>query len=316
MNLEPHILKKMRCPVCHAKLDYNQETLNCSTKGCAVFPIVGRVPVILNESRSLFKADQFGQQIETQKTFKTRLQAQIERILPEIDINIGTAQNFNRFGQKLMKKCSAPTVLVIGGRVTGEGMQTLLDQKKVHLVETDIAMGPRADMICDAHDIPFEDGAFDGVVIQAVLEHVLDPVRCVAEIYRVLNETGLVYAETPFMQPVHMGRYDFTRFTRLGHRRLFRAFDELSSGPVAGTGLALALACQYFLMSFCKTGAMRFLTMSLSRLLFFWLKYFDYYLVAQKSTSDAAAGFYFMGQKSEKLLADKTLIGQYQGGFR
>ncbi len=41
-------------------------------------------------------------------------------------------------------------------------------------------------LICDAHDIPFADRSFDGVIVQAVLEHVVDPFRCCEEIHRVL----------------------------------------------------------------------------------------------------------------------------------
>ena len=33
---------------------------------------------------------------------------------------------------------------------------------------------------------------------------------------------------------MHIGAYDFTRFTPLGHRRLFRWFDELASGMQGG----------------------------------------------------------------------------------
>ncbi len=84
------------------------------------------------------------------------------------------------------------------------------------------------------------DESFDGVICQAVLEHVLDPYRCVEEIHRVLRPNGLVYAETPFMQQVHGGTHDFTRFTHLGHRRLFRKFAEVDSGVVCGPGMALA----------------------------------------------------------------------------
>ena len=43
-----------------------------------------------------------------------------------------------------------------------------------------------------------------------------------------------MYAETAFMQQVVHERYDFTRFTHVGMRRLFRGFRELRSGPVAG----------------------------------------------------------------------------------
>ena len=55
----------------------------------------------------------------------------------------------------------------------------------------------------------------------------------------VYKDDGLVYADTPFMQQVHMGRYDFTRFTYLGHRRLFRKFEEIDSGAVSGPAMAL-----------------------------------------------------------------------------
>ena len=38
--------------------------------------------------------------------------------------------------------------------------------------------------------------------------------------------SGIVYAETPFMQQVHEGAYDFTRYTVLGHRYLFKKFKQ------------------------------------------------------------------------------------------
>jgi len=82
----------------------------------------------------------------------------------------------------------------------------------------------------------------DGVLIQAVLEHVLDPAQVVGEIHRVLRPDGLVYAETPFLQQVHAGPNDFTRFTSSGHRYLFRAFAEIAAGPVAGPGASCSRA--------------------------------------------------------------------------
>lgn len=47
-----------------------------------------------------------------------------------------------------------------------------------------------------------------------------------------------------------MGRYDFTRFTYLGYRRLFKRFDEIESGITGGPGTALAWSYRYFLLSF------------------------------------------------------------------
>jgi hypothetical protein len=38
---------------------------------------------------------------------------------------------------------------------------------------------------------------------------------------------------------VHAGPYDFVRYTSSGHRYLFRAFEEIAAGPVAGPGTQL-----------------------------------------------------------------------------
>ena len=109
---------------------------------------------------------------------------------------------------------------------------------------------PHTRLVADAHKLPFVDQSFDGVWIQAVLEHVLEPIDVVSEIHRVLRDDGLVYAETPFMQQVHERAYDFTRFTQSGHRWLFRSFTEISAGPVTGGGVALLWSIRYLFRAF------------------------------------------------------------------
>ena len=110
----------------------------------------------------------------------------------------------------------------------------------------DIYDTPRVQVVADAHQIPIRDEHFDGVVIQAVLEHVLEPQRVADEIWRVLKPGGLVYAETPFMQQVHEGAYDFTRFTESGHRYLFRRFDLIELGRVSRTGASADVVGRLF----------------------------------------------------------------------
>ena len=66
-----------------------------------------------------------------------------------------------------------------------------------------------------------------------------NPIRVVAGVERVLKPNGVVYAETPFMQQVHEGAYDFTRFTELGHRWLWRRFSTIARGPLGGRAVAL-----------------------------------------------------------------------------
>ena len=193
-------------------------------------------------------------------------------------------------------------------------MEPLMELKKAVLLETDVSLGPRTRLVCDAHQLPFANETFDCVVAQAVLEHVADPYRCVAEFHRVLKPEGLMYADTPFMQNAHMGRYDFTRFTYVGHRRLFRDFNQLDAGISCGPGMALSESFIYFLLSFPRNHRVRSGLTIIGRLLAFWLKYFDRYLASKEGAFDAASGFFFLGTKSYESLGDREIIGQYRGG--
>jgi SAM-dependent methyltransferase len=279
------------------------------------FPIVNGVPILINEANSVFSVDDFLEdKATTIKPASRFIQFALDH-LPTISLSLKSAGNYHRFAEQLVQKTPTPKVLIIGGGIAGQGMQDLLAQSPIEFFETDVYFGPRTAYICDAHDLPFADQSFDGVISQAVLEHVADPHRCVTQIHRVLKPTGLVYAETPFMQQVHLGAYDFTRFTHLGHRRLFRMFEEIESGAVCGPGMALAWAYEYFLLSFAQIPTLRMLIRGFVRLSAFWLKYFDYYLIDKPGALDAASGFYFLGQKSEQPLSDRTLIKLYRGGL-
>ena len=109
------------------------------------------------------------------------------------------------------------------------------------------------------------------------------------------------------------GPYDFTRFTHLGHRRLFRRFDEIESGAVAGAGTALAWSYQYFLLSFVRSHPARSIVKAVARLTAFWLKYFDYFLLNTPGALDAASGCYFLGRKSDRVWSDREIVQQYPG---
>jgi SAM-dependent methyltransferase/uncharacterized protein YbaR (Trm112 family) len=307
---------ELACPVCRAMLEPADDGLVCGSERCkAEFPTVDGVPILINPERSLFDAAAFLRKAPTFFKPQGRLRRWLSSRLPTLDANLTARENFRRFRDELRRRAERPRVLVIGGSIVGAGLESLVDDPGIELLETDVALGPRTQLICDAHDIPFRDETFDGVILQAVLEHVLDPSRCVAEVHRVLRPGGLVYADTPFMQQVHGREFDFTRFTRLGHRRLFRRFGELDSGISGGPGVALAWSARYFLLSFCGRRWSRAAVSGFSRLAFFWLKYFDYYLVDRPAALDAAAAFYFLGEKTDRPLPDRELIASYRGGF-
>jgi SAM-dependent methyltransferase len=270
------------------------------------------VPILIDEDRSVFSAAQLAA-ADPFFTASSRIGRIVERIVPKLGRNRAAAQNFAALRRLILDESpEVVRVLVLGGSILGEGMKELFDDR-VELVETDISIGPRTQIVSDATSIPFDDGSFDAVVAQALLEHVTDPFLVVDEIHRVLKRRGYVYAEVPFMQQVHGGAYDFHRFTHLGLLRLFRRFTEVSSGAVAGAGTALAWAYSYFLASFVGAGRLRTAAMMFARMTAAPLKYFDPLFSKTSSNLDAASGLYFLGRRAETAIGDRELLQQYRG---
>ncbi len=305
----------LRCPKCKAKLELLGEEYQCENPDCNLsFPIINGIPILIDEDHSVFSIDDFvNQRNSTFYQSLNKLERAVMRFAPQISRKIKSRENFNKLAKLLLDQSSTPKVLVIGGSILGQGMEAITLHSCIELVDSDVTFGPRTILVCDAHNIPFRDDSFDGVIVQSVLEHVVDPWQCVEEIHRVLKEDGVVYAETPFMQQVHMGRYDFTRFTHLGHRRLFRKFEEIDSGAVSGPAMALAWSYRYFLFSFTTSSFLRRLIGVFVRLTAFFLKYLDYLLIDKAGTLDAASAYYFIGRKSNRVLSDKDLIKLYKG---
>jgi SAM-dependent methyltransferase len=315
-HLSPPLSEILRCPACRGLLEWTVDGCRCVGEGCrSEFPKSGGIPLLIHEPQSVFSIAAF---LNREPTFFKPVspwRAWLSRRLPDLSHNLAARRVLGQMRDRLLERSRRPRVLVIGASEVGAGLETLLSEPAIEMVEVDASLGSRVQVVCDAHDLPLADDVFDGVVIQAVLEHVLDPVRCVAEIHRVLKPGGLVYADTPQVCQVHGREFDFTRYTRLGHRRLFRHFGELESGISSGPAMALGWTIRYFLLSFSNRPSVRAAISGFSRLTFFWLKYLDYLLLAKPSALDAAFAFYFLGEKRAQMLDDRELIRGYRGGF-
>jgi SAM-dependent methyltransferase len=278
--------------------------------------MVGYVPVLIHEDNSVFSIQGVieSQRLVFDESEQPRWLRELRGALPSMDLNVASTKNFATLRRLLTEDGRSSAVLVLGGATLGDGVQELMGNR-LEIVESDVYLAPRTGVVLDAHDIPFADSTFDAVVAQAVLEHVVDPYGSVSEIWRVLKPRGIVYAETPFMQQVHGGRYDFTRFTPLGHRRLFRRFEELDSGAVLGPGTSLAWSWTYFLSSFCRSARSRPIAHAIGRLTGFFWKYFDSFLAGRPAALDAASGLYFLGRKGPEgwSLSDPELLASYRG---
>lgn len=314
LRIDDETLSILRCPNCTQSLSHTRDEFYCES--CfSTYPVSHGIPILVAESKSLFDIKTFTNEDPTFFRPVGKVREFVSRWLPDVTMNVSSDKVFARMLEQMVATTKNPRVLVIGGGVIGGGMDCLVEDPRIELIETDAAIAPRTNLICDGHDLPFADQSVDAVIVQAVLEHVVDPHRCVAEIHRVLKPRGLVYADTPFMQQVHGRQFDFTRFTRLGHRRMFRMFDEIESGISCGPGTALAWSLRYFLLSFFTDELLRAMVSLSSRLMFFPLKYFDRYLVNKNASNDAASAFYFFGSRSETALPDRDLISSYCGGF-
>jgi SAM-dependent methyltransferase len=299
--------ERLRCPVCGSALHMDTEKSVCSGSPSHEFPLVDGIPILVNEAHSIFALSDFVQKRATYFSPNLALKKKLARFIPSISRNLCSSKNYARLVDLVRERDASPILLVIGGAVDGDGMEPLY-ASGLEVVCCDAALGPRTDFVCDGHDLPLADASVDACVVQAVLEHVADPQRCVAEIWRVLKPHALVYAETPFMQQVHGGVYDFTRFTFSGHRRLFKSFREVGAGIAGGPGMALAWAIRYFLLSLSAGTAYRMAITALVSLTCFWLPWLDAFLARQPGARDAASGFYFIGSKADQPITDRSLL--------
>ncbi len=172
-----------------------------------------------------------------------------------------------------------------------------------NVVSFDIGEFPGVEVRGDAHHLPFQDAAFDAVVVQQVIEHVSEPARVLAEARRVLRPGGLAFISAPFVEPVHEP-YDFYRWTRMGLEHLVsKTFEVVSVEPYGGKFSAFSWILNTLVASTLKDNirvrALSFSGVVLSRALTAWLKYVDE-AVATPVRSDLAQGFLVIGRAREE----------------
>jgi SAM-dependent methyltransferase len=305
------------CPRCRSSIVGSAEGWRCGSPNCPLrvpgaFPFAGRWPALVDFERSILQPRAL---LAAHKGGgRGRRRWALERLPPRIRSwwkprNAVAVRNVETLLHLLPG--SAPLLLVVGGGTVGNGVEAVYADSRLRIVAFDIYGSPLTQFIADAHQIPLADQSVDAVLIQAVLEHVLEPDRVVAEIHRVLRPDGLVYAETPFLQPVHAGPYDFVRYTASGHRYLFRAFEEIAAGPVAGPGAQLLTSVDHIIRGVLRSE----LAGKLARAAFFWLRHLDRVIPAAYAIDDASA-YFFLGRRSERDLSPHAIIGYYRGAQR
>jgi SAM-dependent methyltransferase len=302
------------CPICQSPLkpDGNQFACEAASGTRHSFPVIGTHPAlvhfqesILDESRLMRMdgASEIARRIESRPRLRA-LQGWLQgpRRGPDPTIQVLA---------KLRAGSAPRRVLIIGGGTAGEDVRELYESTDFETVSFDIYRSTLTQFIADAHSIPLATGRFDAVFVQAVLEHVVDPWQVVREIHRVLRPGGIIFSSMPFMQQVHEGPYDFVRLTERGQRWLFRWFDEVESGVVAGPGVSLAWSIDQYVRSLTHSR----LAGRIAHVAFGWLAWLEW-AMRRGDILDGASCLYFVGTSTTEPLDVKRLRQGYRGGQR
>lgn len=310
-----NFLKNLICPICQSEITFEKQNFFCTNSSCKMsssnFGLINNKLIMVDFDNSVLSERRF--KINDGKSNITRSKKRniIKKIVFKIlnGASIRTENNLNFLSNKLKKKQSLK-ILIVGGGTIGSGMKNFIKKYKKNITSFDVYESIHVDLIADAHSIPFKDSSFDLVIIQAVLEHVMYPHKVADECYRVIKLDGYIYAETPFLQHVHEGAYDFTRFTLMGKKVLFEKFSEINSGYIGGLGRSFLWSIEYVSAGIFRSRSIG----KIFKIIFFWVRFLDF-IIPDKWNLDGACGIFFTGLKKDKVIKKhpKDIIREYKG---
>lgn len=164
------------------------------------------------------------------------------------------------------------------------------------LVSFDADRVPGVELVGDAHHIPLLGDSLGLVVTTSVFEHLQDPRKAIAEVFRVLAPGGILYFEVPWMYEIHGCPADYQRWTPMGLRILMEDFEILDDGPIGGPASVTARMIRGLLFSVTPGRHLRYLVRILATWLLFWMKYLDAWIPADRRTP-FAQGFWILARK-------------------
>lgn len=167
------------------------------------------------------------------------------------------------------------------------------------IVNVDIFYYKGVDLVANAEELPLPTGSVDAIVCESLLEHVPQPEKIVAEMYRVLKPKGQMYIVIPFVYPFHACPNDFYRWSVTGLRELLKAGDIEVIGTRAGPTSALTGQLgAWFAIVFSFGWEPLYNVMSLVGLVLFCpLKFLDWIFGRYATSIHGAGQFYAVATK-------------------
>ena len=99
--------------------------------------------------------------------------------------------------------------------------------------------GDYPDIICDiCSDVTGLENKYDKIICIAILEHVYDPFKAVANLKKLLKENGIIYGMVPYLYHYHAPQnlkfQDYFRFSKDALAYLFKDFSSVELYPIRG----------------------------------------------------------------------------------
>jgi SAM-dependent methyltransferase len=286
-------LKKLVCPQTRVPLTHEGSNLR-TVDGEHVYSIVHGVPVLLADP-SQVAADlgaQDGAMVREYEASPPGRLRGLYRLLVAAPGDQRTRGSHRAFDALFDGLPDEALCLSIGG-----GPRRI----RPELVNLNIAAFPNVDVVADACQLPYADGAVDLVHCEAVLEHVEYPERAAEEIFRVLRVGGRAFIATPFLQPYHGYPDHFQNFTLTGHRRLFEraGFRVREAGTCVGPTFALRDLSLNFVRNILPGGVVGRWLSRLAALATAPLLYLDRIAGERAGSSTLASSTYLLLERDE-----------------
>ena len=107
-----------------------------------------------------------------------------------------------------------------------EFLRKFKKMKNLEYTSADL-FSPIVDVKADIVDLPFEDNSFDVIICNHVLEHIVDDIKAMSELYRVMKSGGWGIVQVPMKNSLEKTYEDFTITDPKERQKHFGQYDHV-----------------------------------------------------------------------------------------
>ena len=228
--MRPWFAESLVCPECRAPLRFDDPRCACGFRAAATQPLDLRPSRPLQRALTMPVSETAHADLDAIDILRPNLTYRARRGMRDSSELFSAAAPQLRDGARFLDLGCGPRDQVSAAEHFG-----------LRYAGVDYA-SPDADLLADAHALPFADASFDAVLAYAVLEHLHNPFLAAAEAARVLAPGGVFFGAVSQGEPFHESYFHHTALGTLallraaGFRatRLWPSYDTLHSLATMG----------------------------------------------------------------------------------